>query len=166
LGAAYAIVREKLELAKKKSATKILGFGDMTEEEIAKDSGLPLELARLAKRREYDEPFRIVEGDEKAILDIIIEEGFRYIKGERYFHVLGNTDKGKAVAILKSLYVKRFRKLITHGIGDSPNDLPMLETVDRPVFVRKISRECNRETVWKSLLNQIRSLSLRNEREY
>lgn len=164
LGAAYAIVREKLELAKKKSATKIIGFGDMTEEEIAKDSGLPLELARLAKRREYDEPFRIIEGEEKDILDIIIEEGFRYAKGEKYFHMLGNTNKGKAVAILKGLYVKRFRKLITYGIGDSPNDLPMLEMVDRPIFVRKTSREYNRETVWKSLVNQIRALSLRNER--
>jgi mannosyl-3-phosphoglycerate phosphatase len=164
LGAAYAIVREKLELAKKKSATKIIGFGDMTEEEIAEDSGLPLELARLAKRREYDEPFRIIEGEEKDISDIIIEEGFRYTKGEKYFHMLGNTNKGKAAAILKGLYVKRFRKLITYGIGDSPNDLPMLEMVDRPIFVRKTSREYNRETVWKNLLNQTRALSLRNER--
>lgn len=159
LGAAYAIVREKLELAKKKGVTKIIGFGDMTEEEIAKNSGLPLELARLAKRREYDEPFRIIEGNEKEILDTIIEEGFRYTKGERYFHILGNTDKGKAVAILKGLYVKQFRKLITYGIGDSPNDLSMLKIVDLPIFVRKTSREHKREALWKGILNQIRVTS-------
>jgi len=157
LGAAYAIVREKLELAKKKSAAKIIGFGDMTEEEIAEDSGLPLEMARLAKRREYDEPFRIVEGSEKEILDTIIKEGCRYTKGERYFHMLGKTDKGKAAAILKGLYVKRFRKLITYGIGDSPNDLPMLEVVDIPIFVKETSREYRREALWKGLLNQIRA---------
>jgi len=164
LGTAYSNVREILDKVKERSAAKIIGFGDMTETEIAKDSGLPLKLARLAKRREYDESFRIIDGEEKDVLDTIIEKGFCYTKGERYFHILGNTDKGKAAAILKSLYVKRFRKLITYGIGNSPNDLSMLETVDKPIFVRTTSREYSLEAMWKSLLNQIRALSLRNER--
>ncbi|MCJ7762637.1 mannosyl-3-phosphoglycerate phosphatase [Candidatus Bathyarchaeota archaeon] len=159
LGAAYSTVREKLDKVTERSAAKIIGFGDMTEEEIAKDSGLPLELARLAKRREYDEPFRIVEGNEKKILDSIADENCRYTKGDRYFHMLGNTDKGKAVAILKSLYVKRFRQLITYGIGDSPNDLPMLDMVDLPVFVRETSGEYKHEAAWKDILNQIRATS-------
>ena len=47
LGAAYSIIRKKLVGVKIKSASKIIGFGDMTKEEIAKDSGLPLELAKL-----------------------------------------------------------------------------------------------------------------------
>ncbi len=165
LGTAYSNVREILNKVKARSAAKIIGFGDMTETEIAKDSGLPLRLARLAKRREYDEPFHIIEGEEKTVLNTIIEKGFCYTKGERYFHMLGNTDKGKAAAILKSLYVKRFRKLITYGIGDSSSDLSMLEVVDRPIFVSKTSREHNRETTWKNLLNPIRALSLRHERD-
>jgi mannosyl-3-phosphoglycerate phosphatase len=159
LGAAYSTIREKLSAVKERSAAKIIGFGDMTEKEIAEDSGLPLELARLAKRREYDEPFRFVEGNEKEILDSITKENCRYTKGERYFHLLGNTDKGKAVTILKGLYVKRFHELITYGIGDSPNDLSMLEMVDIPIFVRKTSEEYKREATWKNILNQIRATS-------
>jgi len=156
LGAAYSAVRGELGKAKEKSAAKIIGFGDMTEKEIAKDSGLPLELAKLAKRREYDEPFRIVEGNEKEVLELITKESYRYTKGGRYFHMLGNTDKGRAVTLLKGLYAKSFHELITYGIGDSSNDLPMLEMVDIPIFVRG-SGECKREAIWHDLLNHISS---------
>jgi mannosyl-3-phosphoglycerate phosphatase len=159
IGAAYSTVRETLEKVKERSAAKIIGFGDMTEKEIAEDSGLPLELAKLAKRREYDEPFRIIKGNEKEILDAITKENCRCIKGGRYFHMSGNTDKGKAVSILKNLYAKRFHELITYGVGDSQNDLPMLEKVDVPIFVGKTREEYKREAAWKNILNQIRANS-------
>jgi mannosyl-3-phosphoglycerate phosphatase len=155
LGAAYSIIRKKLVGVKIKSASKIIGFGDMTKEEIAKDSGLPLELAKLAKRREYDEPFRIVEGNEKEILNMISEEGLRYAQGGRYFHLTGNSDKGKAVAILKGLYSERLGKVKTLGIGDNLNDLSMLEVVDIPIFVRETNWKHARCAVWKEILNQV-----------
>ncbi len=41
LGTAYSIIREKLNLVKKHTGANIVGFGDMTAQEIAKDSGLP-----------------------------------------------------------------------------------------------------------------------------
>ena len=50
--------------AAKRAGADMIGFSDMSVEEIAADYGLPLFQARLAKRREYDEPFRIVRGGE------------------------------------------------------------------------------------------------------
>jgi mannosyl-3-phosphoglycerate phosphatase len=155
LGMAYSAIREKLGEVKEGSAAKIIGFGDMTEEEIAEDSSLPLKLARLAKRRQYDEPFRIIEGTEKEVLKAITGESLRYTKGGRYFHLMGNSDKGKAVAILKELYSQKFGRVKTFGIGDSSNDLSILEVVDVPIFMREASREYKRLTVWKGMLNQI-----------
>lgn len=137
LGTSYSIVREKLDEVKKRSGAKIVGFGDMTEEKIAEDSGLPLELAKLAKRRHYDEPFRIMEGSENEVLDSIVAVGLRYTKGGRYFHIMGNSDKGKAAGILKDLYARGFSELVTYGLGNSPNDLSMLEVVDVPILVRE-----------------------------
>ncbi len=52
-------------------------------------------------------------------------------------HILGGSDKGKAVGILTELYGRKFGKIVTVGLGDSPNDAPMLEHVDYPVLVRK-----------------------------
>ena len=155
LGTAYSTVRETLEKVSKRSATKIIGFGDMTVDEIANDCGLPPKLARLAKRRRYDEPFRIIAGSEKEVLNLIIKEGFNYTKGGRYFHIMGKTDKGTAVTLLKDLYAKRFSKLVTYGLGDSPNDLSMLEVVDIPILVKETSRETKCLAVWAEVLNQI-----------
>jgi mannosyl-3-phosphoglycerate phosphatase len=155
LGAAYSITRKKLVEVKTESASNIIGFGDMTEEEIAKDSGLPLELAKLAKQREYSEPFRIIKGNEKEILNMISEQGLRCTHGGRYFHLMGNSDKGKAVAVLKGLYSGRFGEVKTLGIGDSLNDLPMLKVVDTLIFVRETNRKRARCAVWKEILNQI-----------
>ena len=136
LGASYATLREKLAQIKQRTAAKIVGFGDMTHEELARDAQLPLELAHLAKKREHDEPFLIVEGNPKTVLHAIKHEGLQCTQGGRYLHLTGKTDKGKAVMALKDLYSQMFGKLVTFGIGDGPNDLPMLKAVDKPLFIK------------------------------
>lgn len=152
LGASYATLREKLAQIKQKTAAKIVGFGDMTHEQLANDAGLSLELAKLAKMREYDEPFRILDGDQKAVLHAIKGEGLHCTQGGRFFHLTGNTDKGKAVAVLKDLYSQMFTKLVTFGIGDGPNDLPMLKIVDNPFFIKKTHGHHASLSAWKGIL--------------
>ncbi len=39
--------------------------------------------------------------------------------------------------ILADLFKKEYGDVVTVAIGDSPNDIPMLERVDRPIIVRK-----------------------------
>ena len=53
-------------------------------------------------------------------------KGFNVTKG-RIYHLLGKSDKGKAVSILIDFYKQKYSSVITIGLGDSPNDLPMLE---------------------------------------
>jgi len=161
LGIAYSMIRKKMGSLKARFAGKIIGFGDMTHEEIAKDSGLPLNLTKLARRREYSEPFRIVEGDEKEIFLLIREQRLSYTKGGRYFHLIGNSNKGKAVAILKDLYSETFSKLITFGIGNSPNDLSMLKVTDMPILMRETPKKRARCTVWKNILDQVGASKIR-----
>jgi mannosyl-3-phosphoglycerate phosphatase len=151
LGVPYSIVRKKLATVRMQTATNIVGFGDMTIEEIAKDTGLTLNLAKLAKKREYDEPFRIVEGNETEVLNAIKKEGLSYTKGNRYFHLLGNSDKGKTTIILKDLYSQKFGRIATFGIGDSQNDLAMLKVVNTPFLVRKAARK-NANVAWRKIL--------------
>ncbi|RLG37717.1 MAG: mannosyl-3-phosphoglycerate phosphatase [Candidatus Alkanophagales archaeon] len=137
LGTEYSVLRETLERIRRTTGYEIVGFGDMTVEEVARDCGLSLKEAKLAKLREYDEAFSILEGDEREILRLIREAGLNYTKGGRYYHIIGNNDKGRAVHILTELYSKKFKDVKTIGIGDSLNDLPMLMTVDIPVLVKK-----------------------------
>jgi mannosyl-3-phosphoglycerate phosphatase len=137
LGAKYSDLREALE-ALRSRGFQVKGFGDMTVEEITSISGLSLSEAALSKKRHFDEPF-IFEGDEADVRGLLAEIralGLRSTRG-RFFHLLGDSDKGKAVSLLTGLFRKRFGSVVTIALGDSLNDLPMLEAVDVPVVVKK-----------------------------
>jgi mannosyl-3-phosphoglycerate phosphatase len=149
LGLSYVVVREKLELIRRKTGFSLTGFGDMTAKEIAKDSGLPMELAVLAKQREYSEPFKAKASDEKNLFDAIIEEGLCCVKGGRYYHLMGSHNKGQAVSVLKRFFVGDFGLLKTVGVGNSQNDLSMLSSVDFPFFIKETD---DLGVVWKKVV--------------
>jgi mannosyl-3-phosphoglycerate phosphatase len=155
LGESYKILREKLALIKEKTGARIVGFGDMTLEELSCDTGLPLHLAKLAQQREHDEPFLILDGNKSNVLKAIKHEGLNCTQGGKYFHLTGNNDKGRAITVLKNLYSQMFRKIETFGVGDGPNDLPMLKVVDRPFFIKKKAGVNARFNAWTGILQFI-----------
>jgi mannosyl-3-phosphoglycerate phosphatase len=137
LGAQYNELIKAID-ALRKEGFDVRGFGDMTIYEVAEISGISIEEAEMAKERYFDEPF-IYSGEIQELpllLKSIKEKGYNYTQG-RFYHILGNSDKGKAVYILTELYERKFGEIITVGIGDSPNDIPMLERVDYPIIVMK-----------------------------
>ena len=153
LGLPYSVVREKLAKASAVAGAVIVGFGDMTVPEVAASTGLTLPLARLAKRRRFDEPFRLVQGSKDELAKAVAAEGLTLTFGGKYSHVLGKSDKGKAVGVLKELLVRKFGDIVTYGVGDSENDLSMLAAVDKPMLVRKELGGRNAHLVaWTNLL--------------
>jgi mannosyl-3-phosphoglycerate phosphatase len=138
LGTPYAEIRKQFTVLRERVGIKAPGFGDMSALEVATRTGLPEAEAALAKMRDFDEPFLIEENSAKteALLRAIEERGYHWTQG-RFYHVLGNHDKGRAVNILKRLYERQYGAIRTIGIGDSRNDVPLLRTVDLPVLVRK-----------------------------
>jgi len=155
LAASYKTLRAKLRLIKEKTASQIVGFGDMTLAELAYDTGLPIDLAKLAKKREHGEPFRILEGNRMHIFSAIKHEGLFLTRGGRYFHLSDGCDKGKAVTVLKTLYSKMFENVLTYAVGDSPNDVPMLKMVDNPFFIRK--NPTSRINAWTGILGHLKN---------
>lgn len=141
-GAPYSQLIGALADASRAANCRVIGFSAMTASEIAEDSGLSLEQAALAKQREYDEPFRVIDSSRTAELFREIERrGLRWTQGGRYFHIIGDNDKAVAVGAVADLYRQRFGEITTIGLGDGPNDLEFLEGVDRPVIVRSKSVE-------------------------
>ncbi|NWF75537.1 MAG: HAD-IIB family hydrolase [Nitrospirae bacterium] len=138
LGAEYNELRNAIgEL--RKAGFKIMGFGDMTVEEISKLTGLDDQEAIMAKERDFDEPF-VFEGNKEemaSLFESIRAKGLRHTQGE-FFHIIGDSDKGRAVKILIELYRRLFNDLLTVAIGDSLNDVPMLEVVDYPIIVQRL----------------------------
>jgi mannosyl-3-phosphoglycerate phosphatase family protein len=139
LGAHYAELRETI-VELRREGFEVKGFGDMTPEEIAEVTGLTIPEATMAGMRDFDEPFIFGGSDEeeKILLDAIRRKGVHYTRG-RFFHLLGKSDKGRAVSILTALYKRAAGEdaVTTVALADNLNDLPMLQRVDIPVIVQR-----------------------------
>lgn len=138
LGRRYDEIRNVLIRIREKTGIKAKGFGDMSVKDIAVLTGLPLPEAVLAKHREFDEPFVFGEDEEKIeqFLRSISDEGLNWTRG-RFYHILGDNDKGKAISMLKGFYEKAYGRITTIALGDSLNDLSLLREADYPILVRK-----------------------------
>lgn len=146
-GIPYAQVRQAFLRVRRLTGLKLIGFGDMNVKQLAKHSGLTLELARLAKEREYSEPFYMNDAAIDALQPFIAEEGLRCLQGDRYFHLTGGHDKGVAVKALSKLYTEEYSRVFTVGIGNARSDTAMIEAVDQP-FQADLKTRVN---VWKQL---------------
>ena len=141
LGTSRQVLSATLKSISQETGIVIKGFSDMTVKEIADLTGLDEDTAQLAMERDHSEPF-IIEDDEKnsaTIEEKINLKGYRHTRGGRFHHILGDNDKGRAVQILNKIYKSEFGNIKTIGLGDSLNDLPMLEAVDTPILVQKPS---------------------------
>lgn len=143
IGSEYRILAEIFEKIRKNTSVEIKGLNEFAIDQIVKLTGLNMEEALLATKRGFSLPF-IVNGEEKEAKNIknkILSLGFNYTEGARFIHLMGSNDKGKAVKILVDIFKRNQpeTKIITVGLGDSLNDLPMLEAVDRPFLVKKLS---------------------------
>lgn len=137
LGISNSIIRKKIRKMEKDNGFKIIGFSDMTAKEVSKGTGLPFELAKLAKKREYSEPCSIEGITEEEFNTLTQREGLRYEKGKKYYNLIGNHDKGKAVSLLKECFLLEAGAIKSYAIGNDRNDLAMLKISDFSFFIGK-----------------------------
>lgn len=148
LGAAHRSLLTALADAEGKSGCVIKRFSQLSMAQLSAVTGLSLSKARLAKQREYDEPFWFVRAKPKQkriFLEQLRRHGLRVTHGGRLYHVKGRADKGLAVEILKDCYRRRWSSVQFIGMGDSLNDLPMLRAVDVPILVRRADGSFDRD---------------------
>ncbi|MBP2029665.1 mannosyl-3-phosphoglycerate phosphatase [Methanohalophilus levihalophilus] len=158
LGTSYQLLRDVLTEIRESASLDVVGFGDMSDEEVSEDTGLALDSARLATKREYDEAFKLLDEDRADELrELIVSRGLNYTRGGRYWHLMGDNDKGKAVQKLTELFRKSDPDVKSVGLGDSQNDLPMLQAVDIPYLVQKPG-EIHDSTISDSRINRVEGI--------
>jgi mannosyl-3-phosphoglycerate phosphatase len=130
-----ATLRERARAA----GAGIVSFADLTAVQLAAVCGLTVAQARLAKRRDYDEPFTVVEGGASArgaLFGALRAAGLTCTSGGRFDHVTGAAGKGSAVRVARGLYARATgRRVLAIGLGDGLNDVSMFREVDVPVLV-------------------------------
>ncbi len=137
LGDPSGELRKVLREASRTSGVAVRTLEDMSDEEVAQRTALRPEQVPLARRREFGMPFVIQEeAGADRLLGTIDSLGKRWTRGGRFHHILGNSDKARAVEILAGLFSERHKDLVTAGLGDAPNDLAFLRMMDQPVIIR------------------------------
>jgi mannosyl-3-phosphoglycerate phosphatase len=136
----YAAIRNLLSELRKTPEFRLTGFGDMRLDEVVAATGLSTESARLAMRRLASEPI-LWEGSTQALdhfRDEVTSRGLRMLQGGRFIHLLGDTDKGRAVRrVIDWFRAAGHNDILSVALGDSDNDIDMLTEVDIPVIIRK-----------------------------
>jgi mannosyl-3-phosphoglycerate phosphatase len=135
LGVAYVMARAALKAIAQEIGRPLKGFGDLSVEQVQQLTGLAVTDAKQAKLREFTEPFMTPKNVEPQKLTAAVEAmGFRVVVGDRFSHLIGpEAGKGIAVHRLAALYgglLPAGETLVTVGLGNSPNDLDMLENTD------------------------------------
>lgn len=132
---------DSLDLIKKKLELNYQGFAESSVEDVVSWTGLTTSDALKAMQRQATEP--LLWQDSEQALDNFRQElaklALQCIKGGRFCHVMGLFNKASCFPKLKEYYSQRWQEEIgIIALGDSPNDLPMLEEADHAVVIPSI----------------------------
>ena len=123
-------------------------------EGIQEITGLSLDQAELSNQRDFSEPIHWVGSEQRkqAFIKKLTAAGGTLLQGGRFLALGGKVDKGCALLQLTELYqqFKALPQIHTLAIGDSGNDISMLEAATSAIIIRSkthpapcLSREHN-----------------------
>jgi mannosyl-3-phosphoglycerate phosphatase len=139
LGCTYSEARQGLADLSQALQVSLRGFGDLTPAALQGLTGLPAQEVGWAQAREFTEPFVMPsEVSAEQIRCLVHDLGLGIVVGDRFSHLIGaGAGKGRAVQRLVAAYqaAQPGQAVYTVGLGNSPNDLPMLEAVDWPIVI-------------------------------
>ncbi|MCC5897924.1 MAG: HAD-IIB family hydrolase [Phormidium sp. BM_Day4_Bin.17] len=135
-GCLYHDARSALQQLSQRLGVNLQGFGDLTVPDLTTLTGLSPQAAQQAQTREFSEPFITPrERSSQEIEQAVTELGFRVVVGDRFSHLIGpQASKGTAVRWLLERFQQSGPRQIV-GLGNSPNDLDMLEAVESPIII-------------------------------
>ena len=115
------------------------GYADWTTEQVAEHTGLPLDKAALSHQRNGTEPIHWHGSDEAFTLfqEELSQKGLKCVSGGRFIHLSGQSDKANGLRVVNSLYQQKVpeQQVKTIALGDSPNDLGMLNAAQIAVVI-------------------------------
>ena len=127
-----------LDALKAKLHLNYQGFANASIDEVVQWTGLTSSDAQKAMAREATEP--LLWQDTELALAKFRQElqalELQCVRGGRFYHVMGNFHKASCFATLKAYYSRHWlTEVQIIALGDSQNDLPMLEQADYAIVI-------------------------------
>lgn len=117
------------------------GYKHASDAELSAATGLSGDALLRARERWFTETLISPLAGERMleVANLLQAMGYSLSRGGRFFTVQSaRVNKGKAVRWMMELFRQSFaQSLVFAAIGDSPNDIPMLEVVDVPFLVQR-----------------------------
>ena len=135
----YQKIRQTLRKLQIENGYQFTGFADMTAEQLMQSTNLDRTSAIAALQREATEPLQWHDNEENLenIKVELAKQDLQLTRGGRFYHVMSPVNKGDAIQFIIKQYqqAEPATDWLTAGLGDSINDIPMLEQVDYPVLI-------------------------------
>ena len=116
------------------------GFSQLTNQQLAVLTGLSIEQATMAKKRQYGEPLNWLGSEilQTEFIEYMRALGANVLQGGRFIHVSDHCDKGLAQSWLVEQYQHNNpeNEITSIALGDSDNDSAMLEVASVAVQIR------------------------------
>ena len=135
LGPGWSALKPQLQHLQRALGEPLRPLDELSEEDGQQLLGLGGESLRQAQRRCCSVPFVPPSAEGRRRLEALAQRmDLTVVQGNRMGHLLGpDISKGKALATLKRHLGAQQVKVL--ALGDSPNDLPLLEVADVAVVV-------------------------------
>ena len=139
LGEKYEVLEEILNFISKDISYNLIPLNNLSDLEATELTGLKGNSLTLMRDRHWSMPFLNPPDFLAEKIKICCKRyNVAIFKGNRMSHLLSiNSDKGKAINELKKYSNKPDIKII--GLGDSPNDLPLLISSDFKIVIPGIN---------------------------
>jgi mannosyl-3-phosphoglycerate phosphatase len=134
--------KEILEVAhglRSQMGYKFKGFADWSDQDLAERSGLSITQSKLSRVRFTTEPISWSDTEPQRLefADQLAVQGIRMLRGGRFWHLMGASDKADGSASVLKYYqeLEPGTEWQVIALGDSANDTAMLEAADIAVVI-------------------------------
>lgn len=139
-GTSYKNIIKILSKLRKQYNYNFIGFNDTGIEDIVSMTNLSNSGAAMAKQRHSSEPIKWLDSDSafNEFCQHLKAHQLSIVKGGRFHSVMGHCNKGEAISWLLTQYTEKEPETdwLTTALGDSQNDISMLQRVTYPVLIK------------------------------